>query len=74
MEGGRYGWVGHVGVVRGKWRQLYLNSNNKKKKKKNMDLDFFFIAVTPEPKMLKKYLSSEQRDCFCSLLLKFLIH
>ena len=30
IEGGRWGWVGQEGVVGGKWRQLYLNSNKKK--------------------------------------------
>ena len=29
MEGGRWGWVGWGGVVRGKWRQLYFNNNKK---------------------------------------------
>ena len=26
IEGGRWGWLGWGGVVRGKWRQLYLNN------------------------------------------------
>ena len=29
IEGGRWGWLGQRGVVRGKCRQLYLNNNKK---------------------------------------------
>ena len=35
IEGGRWGWLGQE-VVRGKWRQLYLNNNKKNVKKKNI--------------------------------------
>ena len=28
IKGGRQGWVGQRGVVRGKWKQLYLDNNN----------------------------------------------
>ena len=29
IRGGRWGWLGWEGVVRRKWRQLYLNNNLK---------------------------------------------
>ena len=29
FEGGRWGWMGWGVVMRGKWRQLYLNKNKK---------------------------------------------
>ena len=33
IEGGRWGWVGQGGAVRGKWKQLYWNNNKKIEKK-----------------------------------------
>ena len=33
IEGRRWGWVGHLKVMVGKWRQLHLNINNKMIKK-----------------------------------------
>ena len=31
LEGERWGWLGCIGVVGGKWRQLYLKNNFLKK-------------------------------------------
>ena len=38
IRGGRWGWLGLGEVVRGKWRQLYLN-NNKNNVKKSYKTD-----------------------------------
>ena len=29
IKGGKWGWLGWVGVVGGEWKQLYLNNNKK---------------------------------------------
>ena len=40
IEGGRWGWLGWLGVVRGKWRHLYLNNNKKERKKEKWPSGF----------------------------------
>ena len=37
IEGGRWGWLKWEAVVRGKWRQLYMNNNKKRKKREKYE-------------------------------------